>query len=169
MWISISWLIIYLYWPGWCFLASLFNYKKNNNNNASSSTQPRAVCLSLQHRNVWRKCDAAGPCGLPCTAVGGGAWMLTSTSAYSHWLSMTSLIRRESLSLSPSLPLIVKARGLEGCVQFSFHYFSQDLTGPSKLTAYSIKQTRMHLYHFNAPSPLLCPFGEPKASEETLL
>lgn len=86
-------------------------------------------------------------------------------------LALNDIIDKErvSLSLSPSLPLIVKARGLEGCMQFSFHYFSQDLTGPPKLTAYSIKQTRMHLYHFNAPSPLLCPFGEPKASEETLL
>lgn len=67
-------------------------------------------CLSLQQSTAWWKCDAAGPCGLPCTKeAGGGAWMLTSTTACSHWLSMTSLIRgckesERSASTFPPLP-----------------------------------------------------------------
>lgn len=46
---------------------------------------------------TWRKCDAAGPCGLPCMEAGGGA----CAAACSHWLAVTSLI--SSLTLSPSL------------------------------------------------------------------
>lgn len=59
-------------------------------------------CLSLQQSKAWWKCDAVGPCGLPCTQAGGGAWLLTSATACSHWLPMTSLIRTESCSHSHS-------------------------------------------------------------------
>lgn len=47
---------------------------------------------------TWWKCDAAGPCGLPCMEAGGGA----CAAVRSHWLAVTSLISSLSLLLSNS-------------------------------------------------------------------
>lgn len=92
-----------------CYLIALCMFKMINNSFLSKHGRltsehiakshipvslPLSLSCSLLQSNAWWKCDAAGPCGLPCTKrLEGGAWMLTSSTVRSHWLSMTSLIR----------------------------------------------------------------------------